>query len=247
MHWTRSKKRSYFFRCCVVAGFCLSGVLPGYGQELPSSSAQKPVAIAPTPLLEARRIVAEASVRSTTWYGPRSGPAAQPGKTIAFLANDLRNGGILGVAQGVREAAKAIGWNFRIFDAGGTIAGHSKMMADALAARPDGVILGGDDAKESSAGLAQFARRGIPIVGWHVGSVPGPIAGTAIAMNVTTDPIAVARVTAMSALVQSKGTAGVVIFTDFRFGIAMAKANAMADIIRACSGCTLLEVRDVAL
>ncbi|MEO8598969.1 MAG: hypothetical protein ABI656_03980, partial [bacterium] len=117
MHWTRSKKRSYFFRSCMVAGFCLSGVLPGYGQGLPSSPAQKSVASAQAPLLEARRIVADASVHSTAWYGPRSGPAAQPGKTIVFLANDLRNGGILGVAQGVREAAKAIGWNFRIFDA----------------------------------------------------------------------------------------------------------------------------------
>lgn len=244
---SRSKSGSYFFRNCVVAGFCLSGALSGYCQELPSSHAKKPAASSAAPLLEAQRIVAEASVHSTDWHGPQSGPVAQPGKTIAFLAQDLRNGGILGVAQGVREAAKVIGWNIRIFDAGGTAAGRSKMMADALAARPDGVILGGDDARENSAALASFASRGVPIVGWHVGPVPGPIAGTAVAMNVTTDPMAVARVTAMSALAQSNGRAGVVVFTDSRFGIAMAKANAMADIIRACKGCTLLEVRDLAL
>lgn len=247
MHRSRSGNRGYFFRNGMLAGFCLSIALSGYCQGLPSSHAKKPAASSAAPLLEAQRIVAEASVRSTSWHGPQSGPAAQPGKTIAFLAQDLRNGGILGVAQGVREAAKVIGWNIRIFDAGGTPAGRSKMMADALAARPDGVILGGDDARENGAALAQFASRGVPIVGWHVGPVPGPVAGTAVAMNVTTDPMAVARVTAMSALAQSNGRAGVVLFTDSRFGIAMAKANAMADIIRACKGCTLLEVRDLAL
>lgn len=247
VHRSRSWNSRYFFRSWVLAGFCFSGVLSGYSQELPPSPVKTPAASSAAPLLEAQRTVAAASMRSSDWHGPQSGPAAQPGKTIVFLAQDLRNGGILGVAQGVREAAKAIGWNIRVFDAGGTAAGRSKMMADALAAKPDGVILGGDDARENGAALAQFSRRGLPIVGWHVGPVPGPIPGTAVAMNVTTDPMAVARVTAMSALAQSKGQAGVVLFTDARFGIAMAKANAMADIIRACKGCTLLEVRDLAL
>lgn len=247
MQRSKSGNRRHFFRNCMLAGLCFSGVLSGYSQGLPPSPVKTPAASSAAPLLEAQRIVAEASLRSSNWHGPQSGPVAQPGKTIVFLAHDLRNGGILGVAQGVREAAKAIGWNIKVFDAGGTAAGRSKMMADALAARPDGVILGGDDARENSAALAQFASRGVPIVGWHVGSVPGPIAGTAVAMNVTTDPMAVARVTAMSALAQSKGQAGVVVFTDSRFGIAMAKANAMADIIRACKSCTLLEVRDLAL
>ena len=30
------------------------------------------------------------------------------------VATDLRNGGVLGVGDGVAEAAKAIGWDFRI-------------------------------------------------------------------------------------------------------------------------------------
>jgi ribose transport system substrate-binding protein len=39
----------------------------------------------------------------------------------------------------------------------------------------------------------------------------------------------------------------VVVFTDSNFRIAMAKADAMADIVRACGGCKLLEVRDLAI
>lgn len=64
-------------------------------------------------------------------------------------------------------------------------------------------------------------------------------------MNVTTDPLEVARLTAMAAVVQSNGHAGVVILTDSKYSIAMAKAKAMEDVIRACRECTLLEVRDV--
>ena len=64
-------------------------------------------------------------------------------------------------------------------------------------------------------------------------------------MNVSTDPLEVARVTAMAAIVESQGKAGVVIFTDSNFEIAMRKANAMAELIRKCEGCSLLEVRKI--
>ncbi|HSI57483.1 MAG TPA: substrate-binding domain-containing protein [Ideonella sp.] len=195
----------------------------------------------------ARQIVAEAAQHDPRWRGPQSGPAAQPGKTVAFVAEDLRNGGIVGVAQGVREAARTLGWTIKVLDAGGSPAGRAKALAAALAMSPDGLVLCGSDAMENSAGLAPFARRGVPVVAWHAGSMPGPIRGTPVAMNVTTDPLQVARATAMTAVAKSDGRAHVVIFTDTRYRIAVAKADAMAAVVRACEGCSVLEVRDVAL
>jgi len=199
------------------------------------------------PLEQTRQIVPGAAVRSPSWTGPRTGPAAQPGKTIVVLAEDLRNGGVLGVAQGIREAAREIGWKVRIVDAGGTAAGRRKALDDALASRPDGLAICGSDAHELELALRSARDRLPPVVGWHTGPAPGAIPGTSVAMNVTTDPIAVARTTALAAVAQSGGRAGVVVFTDSRFAIATAKALAMADVIRQCSGCTLLEVRDVAI
>jgi len=196
---------------------------------------------------EARQVVAAATQHGGRWVGPHSGPVARPGKTIAFVAEDLRNGGIVGVAQGVREAAHVLGWTVKLIDAGGSPAGRAKALASALAMAPDGLVLCGSDAFENRAALAGFARRGVPVVGWHAGPMPGPIAGTPVAMNVTTDPLQVARVTAMAAVAQSAGRAGAVIFTDSRYRIAVAKADAMAAVLRACSHCTLLEVLDVAL
>jgi ribose transport system substrate-binding protein len=192
-----------------------------------------------------RQAVAKASEPAPAWSGPRTGPTAKLGVTIAILAEDLRNGGILGVAQGVREAARVMGWNIRVFDAGGTPAGRNKASTDAAASNPDGLILIGGDAAEMQARLAVFQRRGTPAVGWHVGAHAGPITGSLVAMNVSTDPLDVARITAMAAIAKGGDAPGVVIFTDSNYEIAMAKSKAMASIISSCPTCTLLEVRDL--
>lgn len=198
-------------------------------------------------LTDAQRAVAAAEQSGAPWNGPRSGPRAQPDKHVAIVAEDLRNGGIVGVIDGVVEAAKAIGWHVELFDAAGSQALRMKMLATALAKHPDGLILAGGDAHALLGGLTPFAKRGIPIVGWHVAAKAGPVPGTPVAMNVSTDPFEVARLTALAAIVQSHGHAGVVIFTDSNFQVAQDKANEMADVIRSCSGCVLLSMRDVAI
>jgi ribose transport system substrate-binding protein len=196
---------------------------------------------------EMRQVVTAASERTLRWNGPQTGAPAQSVGMVAVVCEDLRNGGILGVARGVEQAAKVIGWTIKIFDAGGTPAGRAKAAAAAIAQQPDGVILVGADAKEMQPHLRSLAERKIPIVGWHVAPLSGAMPGSAVAINVSTNPLEVARVTAMAAVIESQGRAGVVIFTDTNFEIAKAKANAMADVIRACKTCTLLEIRDVAI
>ena len=202
---------------------------------------------APLSVVEAKAVAARAAERTGRWTGPTGGPRAPAGKTVALVAEDLRNGGVVGVAQGVREAAQRVGWTVKVFDAGGSPEGRTKALAQALAEHPHGLVFAGADAVESRAELEKFRAARIPVVGWHAGPQPGPIAGTAVAMNITTDPLEVARVTAMGAVAQSDGRAGVVVFTDSNFRIAMAKAEAMAEVIRRCAGCKLLEVRDLAI
>jgi ribose transport system substrate-binding protein len=194
-----------------------------------------------------RKIVNNATATSPPWTGPRTGPTGVTGKTIAIIAEDLRNGGVLGVAQGINEAAKVLRWHVKIFNAGGNQTGRSKALADAIAIHPDGMILVGADAGTMAAQLKQFTARKIPVVGWHVAPKAGKLSDSPIAVNVSTDPLEVARITAMAAVAGSGGRAGVVIFTDSNFQIATAKANAMAEVIKACKECTLLEIRDVAI
>lgn len=246
--------KSVYLRCSllgravqILAFFSLMTLSAGNGLLAASHSAGDSDTGKVMSLEAMRQRVAAASVISPPWDGPNQGPKARAGRTIAIINEDLRNGGILGVAQGVREAAQVVGWQVIVFDAGGTSAGRKRVAADALDVKPDGVILNGADAKIMAPLLAPIARRGIPVVGWHVGPKAGPMTGGAVAMNVSTDPLEVARVTAMAAIVGAKGKAGVIIFTDSNFEIALAKSDAMAEVIGNCRECTLLEVRDVAI
>jgi ribose transport system substrate-binding protein len=234
---------SYVTQLFLALGFCFVAEHLVHAQTPPPREVP-PVAMSIDAM---RQVVAGASKHSAPWSGPESGPAAYAGAKIAIISEDLRNGGILGVNKGIQEAAKMIGWSLKIYDAGGTPAGRSKALTSALAMKPDGVIVVGIDVKEIQAQLPPFEERKIPIVGWHVGPQAGPVVGSPIAMNVSTNPLDVARITAMAAVVASEGRAGVVIFTDSNFEIAMAKSNAMADVIRACKGCRLLEIKDVAI
>lgn len=191
---------------------------------------------------EITAIVAKATERVTHWDGPTSGPAAKSKMQVAVICEDLRNGGVLGVARGIGEAAEILGWQVHMLDAHGTPDGRRKSIRAALAMEPDGAILLGSDAAKLEPLLAQFTQRNIPLVGWHVGSTAGKQSSGSVTMNVSTDSLEVARITAMAAIVESRGKAGVVIFTDDNFKIAMLKSDAMAEIIRTCEECTLLEV-----
>ena len=57
--------------------------------------------------------------------GPTSGPKAAEGKTIVVLAADMKNGGILGVTNGIEEAAKKIGWTVKVLDGAGSVQSRS--------------------------------------------------------------------------------------------------------------------------
>lgn len=233
MNWAWSAYRLtwLFVACLVVSGNALAEPVKGNG-------------MAPS-LAGMRQVVAKASASASRWNGPVSGPSGRFGMTVAVICEDLRNGGVLGVARGIGEAAEAMGWNVRMFDSHGTPEGRYKAITAALAANPDGAILVGSDANSLEPLLSHFPARRIPLVGWHVGPTAGALISGSVAMNVSTDPLEVARVTAMAAIVDGGGRAGVVIFTDSNFEIAMTKANAMAEVIRACKGCTLLAMEDV--
>lgn len=192
--------------------------------------------------------LARAEARVTEWDGPVTGPKGAVGKQIVYISWDLRNGGILGVANGVREAAKVLGWNFKILDLrGGGEQAAAKAVAEAMEMNADGVIIGGMDAVKFAAAWEPLARKKVPVLAWHAGAEGGAIPDTPVLWNVTTDPLKVARIAAQAAVASRKGNAGFVIFTDSNIGIAVTKSKAMAEIIRASPGCELLEICDVHL
>ncbi|MDB5775022.1 MAG: putative signal peptide protein [Herbaspirillum sp.] len=239
---------------CTALGLLGAGLgpLPSYGAAVrplvPSSSpsSSPPKASAPESVnwSRIRDSVADASRPSLGWLGPTEGPQAAKGKTIALWADNLRDGGVLGVAVGVREAIRQIGWQVRLFHSDGTAAGMRESLLNAIAAEPDGIVVLGGDHRAMAAQLKPAATRGVNIVGWHVAPYPGRLAGDPIAVNLSPDPLEVARITALAALLPTRGAVGVVILTDNSLELGRVKSEQMAAVIRA-SGGTLLETFDL--
>jgi len=216
---------------CLTALFALTLLLTAHAQS------SDPV------LTKAKAFVATAAAKADKWTGPTTGPKAQAGKSIVYVSSDQRNGGAQGVGAGVQEASKAIGWTVRVLDGRGTVSGHADALGQAIALKPSAIILGGFDAAEQADLLEQANKAGIVMVGWHAGAAAGPITSPRVFTNVTTSATATAEAAAYYAIAQSGGKAGVVIFTDSAYAIALAKSDAMAKIIKQCKGCTLLETR----
>jgi ribose transport system substrate-binding protein len=193
---------------------------------------------------QARTDVARALSSSIGYRGPARGPRARRGGRVVFVAGDLTNGGIAGAALGVQQAARAIGWPLQILNGQGTTAGQARVLRAALRLSPAGIVLGGFDATAQALALRRARALGIPVVGWHAGTRPGPDRRARLFTNVSTDPASVARLAAEYAIAHSGGTARVVIFTDRRYPIAAHKADVMAAAVRRCRRCSVLDVVD---
>src|SRR2546427_235421 len=144
-------------------------------------------------LAMAKEYVAKVTAPGTPWTGPTTGPAAQSKKLIVYVSSDQRNGGPQGAGDGAQEAAKAIGWDFRILDGQGSVQGRTTALNQAIALKPDGIILGNVDTSEQAPVIRRAAMLGIKLVGWHIGPTPGPVNDPPVFTNVTTDPREVAK------------------------------------------------------
>lgn len=186
--------------------------------------------------LMASTLLAGAPVWSAEWDGPTSGPAAAAGKSIVVVAADLKNGGILGVTNGVEEAAETIGWDVRVLDGAGSVQGRTGAIGQAMALQPDGIVINGFDAVEQQAALEGVVAANIPMVAWHSGPKIGCDAPGGMFANVSTDAMTVSEVAAKWALDDGGKEIGVVIFTDSTYQIAIDKADRLKETVEAAGG-----------
>jgi ribose transport system substrate-binding protein len=225
---------------------CASGSVSGDNTTAPSSAPGEDFSsIIPSgDIVQFSKDLVQGSLTATKGFTPPStGPTAQqPGAKIAFVGSDLTNGGVNAVAQGVQEAAAVIGWTVDIYDGKATAQGRTDAFNQAIASQPAAIIVGGFDATEQAAAIKQATDLKIPVVGWHAASAAGP--GSGLFTNVTTDPLVVSQLAAAYAVADSDGKAGVAIFTDGQYDIAVLKADAMQAYIKACSGCSVLDYED---
>ncbi|WBO61771.1 substrate-binding domain-containing protein [Streptomyces camelliae] len=210
----------------------------------PTASATGPGGCPPAQT-KARAAVARAEQTDTAWNGPTGGPAAVSGKTIVYVAQTMTNPGVAGVANGVREAARVIGWNVRVIDGGGSPAGIQAAMSEAVTLRPSGIVIGGFDPGSTSQQVDRAGAAGIPLIGWHAVASPGPSRRPALFTNVTTRVEDVAGISARWIISQSNGRAGVVLITDASIPFARNKSELIRKELATCSGVRLLAYENI--
>ena len=196
---------------------------------------------------DAKAFAVAMSAPAAPWAGPTTGPKAVPGKTIVYISTDQNNGGARGVGESVKEAAAAIGWTFRLLDGQGSVSGRTSAMSQAIASKADVIVLGAIDATEQSSALEDAAKQGIVSIGWHAVAHSGPEPKLSLFTNITTDPLDVARAAASLPCSETNGKAGVVVFTDSTYEIAVKKARAMEALIKQCGDSKVLAFVDTPL
>jgi ribose transport system substrate-binding protein len=190
-----------------------------------------------------KKLVADNLSQSAGFSPPTTGPKAQkPGATVAYVGSDLTNGGVQGVEKGLQEAAKVLGWTVNSYDGKATVSGRTDALNQAITSHPAAIVLGGFDATEQASTIAKATSAKIPVLGWHAGVASGPANG--LFTNVTTDPLKVSQLAAAYAVAQSNGKAGVAIFTDSQYQIAVEKADAMQAYVKACTTCSVISYQN---
>ncbi|GCB48999.1 substrate-binding domain-containing protein [Streptomyces sp. NL15-2K] len=199
----------------------------------------------PTALAEAKRAVKTAEDVNSPWAGPTGGPRAVPDKTIVYIAQTLTNPGVAGVAAGVQEAADVVGWHVRTINGQGTSAGIKAAFDEALALGPDGIVVGGFDPTSVAAQVEQADAAGIPLIGWHALTAPGPSETPKLFSNITTRVEEVAKISADWIIARSNGRAGVVLFTDASIPFAKRKSDLIKKELSTCSDVKLLSYENI--
>lgn len=188
---------------------------------------------------------AAATAPVTEWDGPTTGPKADPGKFIIYIADTQTNAGSAGTAAGAKEATEALGWKFQLIDGQNTATGQSAALEQAIALKPDGLILGSLPAERFADLFSRASEAGIKMVSWHSAAAPGPIEGTPqVFWNISTDPYQIANIAGKYAVAHSNGTANAVLLSDNQYPIVVTKTKGESDGITACDTCSVLSVEN---
>ncbi|MFC9237887.1 substrate-binding domain-containing protein [Streptomyces decoyicus] len=215
-----------------------TGCEPGAGTTASHRNSAKPGC--PAAFSRAERAVKKAEEVNAPWKGPTTGPKAVHGKSVVYIAQTLTNPGVAGVAQGVQEAAKIVGWNSRTLNGQGTPAGLRAAFQQAIRLKPDGIVISGFDPGAAPEEVKKAHAAGIPLIGWHATAAPGPSKDPQLFSNITSRVEDVAKISADWIIARSHGRAGVVLFTDASVPFAKRKSDLIKKELATCSGTKLL-------
>lgn len=176
----------------------------------------------------------------TKWEGPTSAPAPVKGASIVYLSGDEQNDISREYGLYMEQAAAHLGWTLTVIDGKGSPANWVAGFNQAIALKPTGIAIFAD-AKSLQGPIRTAVERGIPVVGLHAASLPGPQPDLHLFVNIQEDPREIGKAEADWAIADSNGTARVVVITHNEYQIAETKSGATRDEVQRCPHCKVLD------
>jgi ribose transport system substrate-binding protein len=195
------------------------------------------------PVAAAKAAIQRYAGPQTKWEGPTSGPAPGKNKFIVYLSADEQNDISREYGVYMKEAADHLGWKVTVIDGKGSPGAWLAGFNQAIALKPDGIATE-SDAKSLQGPIHEANQRGIPVIGLHAASLPGPQPDLGLFVNIQEDPREIGKAEADWAIADSDGKARVVVVTHNEYQIAATKSGATRDAVTACTGCKLLDYAD---
>ena len=183
-------------------------------------------------LAAVKRAVLQMEGPQPKWTGPTTGPKAAKDKFIVYLSGQATNN--LSRAYGVfmAQAAKTIGWKFKVINATGSPTSWLNALNEAIALKPNGIAMFANAATLQTP-IRTAVARGIVMIGLHAAAEPGPQPSLHLFTNLESDPAQIGRAEADYVIAASNGRAKVVVLTHNEYAIAYVKSQATLHELKA--------------
>lgn len=168
-----ASKRPRAWALAAFGCFILVLAIAGCGSSSDSSSSSTPSGGSETSeteasgsgsvVEEAEAAVAEAE-KKVTGGVPKSSPPVAKGKTVVLIPCAAAAEGCSQPMEGAAEAAKVLGWSSRTIDGKGTPADEAAAIEQAIALKPDAIIIHAIDPATVKGAVNDAKAAGIPVI-----------------------------------------------------------------------------------
>ena len=214
----------------LVLGFTAAG----YAGKSQTTKSQVTSAGVPA---ELAALVKASSSTVSKWNGPTTGPIAPKGKFIVSIPCTRLAYGCARIDDGVKAAAKVLGWKVLTIDPKGDPAAANDAVRQAIRLKADGIVVGAIDPVVLKASIAEARKAGIVVVDPVSARAPSP---TGINHDVSIQGFKEGRVLGAYIAVASNGTAQVGIMDDKEFPHQALRTGGIKASLAKCSGCKIV-------
>lgn len=159
----RTASAAQFVIAAFVVGLLISGCGGGSSSSTDQGDDRDTSAVSTDEAVESAKKELNKYYAGVFGEPPTSGPKPEPGKSIWIVPCGVQAPGCLAEAEGAEEAAKELGWNYRVVDGKLSPAVYNQVIRQATAAQIDGLALIGINCSDAPSAIKSAVDAGVKI------------------------------------------------------------------------------------